>query len=61
MDEPIRRRDRWRRIAAPRDHVWVLSTDGTSVAYQTRVGAASAPVDRFRRMFVYDPQKPKET
>jgi len=59
MDEPIKPRDRWRRIGAPRDHVWVVSTDGISVSYQTRTGTASAPVGNFRRMFVYDPKKVK--
>ena len=59
MDEPIKDGDRWRRIAAPRDHVWVLSHDDHSVSYRTRTGTASAPTGNFRRMFVYDPKKVK--
>jgi hypothetical protein len=53
---------RYRRITAPRDHIWVVSCDTTSVSYRTRSGLASAPVSRFRRMFTYDPKPvPKES
>lgn len=48
---------RYRRIAAPRDHVWIASADEHSVSYRTRTGSmGSAPVDRFGRTFVYDPK-----
>lgn len=51
----------YRRIAAPRDHVRVLSADDHSVSYATRQGTASAPVARFLRMFTHDPKRSRKS
>lgn len=52
---------RYRRTAAPRDHVWVTSVNEGigSMAYRTRQGLVTAPVDWFLRQFTYDPKKTK--
>lgn len=60
MDEPVVPGERWRRIGAPRDHVWIAGADEYSVSYRTRQGTASIPVGNFRRMFLHDPKKTKE-